>query len=87
MKAAYLGGTRGYQSAYYRPGSGWTETARRRRCGRVRPVLATANGARITPLAMARPHRPGLVTKAVILTLIVAIALAMAVVLGGLTLF
>ena len=87
MKAAYLGGTRGYQSAYYRPGSGWTETDRRRRHSRIRPVLATATGARITPLAMARPHRPGLMTKALILTLVVAIALAMAVVLGGITLF
>jgi hypothetical protein len=87
MKAAYLGGARGYQSAYYRPGSGWTETDRRRRHGRIRPALAASTGARITPLAMARPHRPGLMTKAVILMVVVAIALAMAVVLGGLTLF
>jgi hypothetical protein len=86
MKAAYLGGTRGYQSAYYRPGYGWTGTDRRRRYGRNRPVLATA-GVRIYPLAMSRPRRPGLITRAVILTLVVAISLAMAVVLGGLTLF
>ena len=82
MKAAYLGGTRGYQSAYYRPGSGWTGTDRRIRFGRTRPVLAMGIGARITPLAMARPRRAGLVTKAVILALVVAIALAMAVVFG-----
>lgn len=87
MKAAYLGGTRGYQSAYYRPGSGWTGTDRRRRFGRSRTVLATGAGARIYPLATSRPRRPGLMTKAVILALVVAISLAMAVVLGGLTLF
>ncbi len=44
-------------------------------------------GAHITPLAMARPRRPGLMTKAVILALVAVISLAMAVVLGGLTLF
>jgi hypothetical protein len=86
MKAAYLGGTRGYQSAHYRPGAGWTATDRRRRYGRSRPVLA-AGGAHLTPLAVAHPRRPGLITKAFILVAVAAVASALTVVLGGLSLF
>jgi hypothetical protein len=86
MKAAYLGGTRGYQSTLYRPGYGWSGTDRRRRFGRSRPVLA-GGSARLSPLAITHRRRPGILTKMVILTVVVAVSLALAVVLGGLSLF
>jgi hypothetical protein len=87
MKAAYLGGTRGYQSAYYRPGSGWVGGDGRRRFRPNRPVMLAGAGARISPLTVSRQKRPGLVAKAIILAFILVASLAMCVALGVLTLF
>lgn len=87
MKAMYLGGTRGYQTSLYRPGRGWSGTERRRRHGRMKPVLHVRSGAHLSPLAIAHRRRPGLATRALILAIVVAISLALAIVLGGLTLF
>ena len=87
MKAAYLGGSRGYSSANYRPGIGWMGPGRRGHHGYPRPAVAVRGGVHISPLSTASPRHSGLMRKAVILTLIVAISLAMAIVLGGLTLF
>jgi hypothetical protein len=87
MKAAYLGGTRGYSSANYRPGIGWMGPGRRGHHGYPRPVVAVRAGVRISPLSTASPRHSGLVRKAVILTLIVAVALVMAIVFDGLALF
>ncbi len=86
MRTVYLGGTRGCRSAYYKPGHGWTGAEDRRRFGRNRPVMTAASGARLSPLAVAQPRRPGVATRAFILVIVAVVFLAMAVVLGGLSL-
>lgn len=86
MKAAYLGGTRGHQSSYYRPGSGWTTVGRRRSYGRGRSAVS-AGGIHVSPLAVARPRRPGWAARTMIVAAALIAALAVAAALGGLQLF
>jgi hypothetical protein len=61
-------------------------SSRKRSSGRSRP-LVTAGGVHVSPLAVARPRRPGLITRAMILVATLVAALAVAIALGGLQLF
>jgi hypothetical protein len=79
MKPVYLGGVRGYQSAIYRPGSGWSASDGGWRPKRQPAIFSKRQTLRVCPLSVARRHRPGLKTK----TAIVAV---MAVLVGFLTL-
>jgi hypothetical protein len=83
MKAAYLGGTRGHQSAVYRPGTGWTGNNRRRHVG-VQP-LAPARDRRATanPVTVAYRRRPGVRTKIVILSCVAGVTGLMTLVFSG----
>jgi len=83
MKAAYLGGTRGYQSAVYRPGAGWSGTDRRRRFGRQPLAAKQGRHVRVCPLTVAYRRRPGLRTKTFIVSSILVVATALTVVLSG----
>lgn len=83
MKAAYLGGTRGYQSAVYRPGAGWSGTDRRPRFGRQPLALRPDRCAHISPLAVAHRRRPGLRTKALIVSTAALVAALLTIVLSG----
>lgn len=87
MKAAYLGGTRGHQSAMYRPGAGWSRIERRRKFGRNPLAAARGGAARVTPLSVAYRRRPGLLARALIVSTVVLVAVLMAMVLSGVTLF
>jgi hypothetical protein len=82
--ATYLGGSKRYETAYYRPGSGWTPPAGHKKHGRMRPAMAAgARGARVTPLTTASPRRPGFVTRAIIVGVVISVTVALATVLGG----
>lgn len=84
MKPVYLGGVRGYQSAVYRPGMGWSGTETLRHHGGRR--LAVARGSRgvhVSPLAIARRRRPGLKTKMAIIACMVTLAGLLTLVLSG----
>ena len=83
MKVAYLGGTRGYRSAVYRPGSGWTVTDRRLHSGRGLLPFKRNRYVTTCPLAVARRRRPGPRTKALIVSSIVVVGTVLAVVLTG----
>ena len=83
MRAAYLGGTRGYQSAIYRPGTGWSGTARRPRLGRQPLALRRDRRAHLCPLAVAHRRRPGLKTKALIVSTVALLAALLTIVLSG----
>ncbi len=83
MKTGYLGGTRGYQSAFYRPGAGWTSSHRRIHVG-LQPAAHThARACQVSPLTVAHRRRPGLPTKAIIITGIILVAALLTVVLTG----
>lgn len=83
MKVAYLGGTRGYQSAVYRPGVGWSGTGPRRRFVLPRTASTKGRPVRVCPLTVARRRRPGLRTKTFIVASVVALATVLTVVLSG----
>jgi hypothetical protein len=83
MKVAYLGGTRGYQSAVYRPGQGWSGTVSHRRFVRQRRVSKTDRYVHVCPLTVARRRRPGIRTKTFIVSSVVVVAAALTVVLSG----
>jgi hypothetical protein len=83
MKSAYLGGTRGYQSAIYRPGAGWTGRTGHWRVGRQPRVLGNRRRPVASPLVVAHKRRPGLATKMLILSTIMVVAAALALVLTG----
>ena len=87
MKAAYVGGTRGYRSAMYRPGSGWTVTQRRFPSGRKILSFRKDRYVSTCPLAVARRRRPGPGTKTLIVASVVVVATVLAVVLGGVSRF
>jgi hypothetical protein len=74
MKPAYLGGVRGYQSAVYRPGMGWSGTESRRHPGRQPAVFKKNQTVRVSPLAVAYQRRPGLKTRAAIVASVASIA-------------
>ncbi len=83
MKPIYLGGVRGYQSAVYRPGVGWSGTEIRRHTAR-RPA-APARKPAVSPylLTLSRKQRPGTKTKVAILATMVALVAIMALVFAG----
>jgi len=85
MKTGYLGGTRGYQSAFYRPGAGWTSNQRRIHVG-LQPIAHTcAHACQISPLTVVHRRRPGLPTKAIMIAGIILVAALLRVVLSGMT--
>jgi hypothetical protein len=86
MKPAYLGGVRGYQSAVYRPGAGWTGYETHRHWGHQPVVFSKRNPNRamhVSPLAVATRRRPGLKTKTAIVASVMTIAGVLALVLTG----
>jgi hypothetical protein len=87
MKAAYLGGTRGHQAAVYRPGTGWSGSGEGSGEGRRfrRQPRAFKNDGRLQvyPVAMAYRRRPGLRTKTIIVTSVIAVAAVLTMVLSG----
>ncbi len=83
MKAAYLGGTRGYQAAVYRPGTGWSGCDEGRRFGRQPRAFKNEGRLHVCPLAMAYRRRPGLRTKTLIVTSVIAVAALLTMVLSG----
>ncbi len=83
MKPVYLGGVRGYQSAVYRPGAGWSGGDIHRRpvhqpAVHNRPVAFCAS-----PLSVAQRRRPGLKTKTAIIAIMLVIASLLAIVMSG----
>jgi hypothetical protein len=83
MKVAYVGGTGGYRGAVYRPGTGWSGTDRRRRFS-FRPLAFKKERlVRVCPLTVAHRQRPGLRTRTLIVTMVVAVATVLTVVLSG----
>jgi hypothetical protein len=84
MKAAmYLGGTRGYQSAVYRPGVGWSGTDRHHRVGRQPRAFKADRRPQVHPLTVAYRRRPGLRARALIVSSVIVVATVLAVVLTG----
>lgn len=83
MKDTYLGGTRGYQSAVYRPGTGWSGTDRRRHFGRQPLAFKKDRHVCVCPLTVAHRRRPGLRTKTLIVSSVVTVAALLTVVLSG----
>ena len=83
MKTANASRTKNYPC--YRPGTGWIGgTHSHRRSSRFRPVPASNPTARLSPLSVAGQRRPGMLTKLVILTCVVAAAVSMYAVFSGL---
>lgn len=83
MKPAYLGGVRGYQSAVYRPGVGWSSVATYRHQGRQPAVLRKNASVRLSPLAVAYQRRPGLKTRAAIVATVATVAALVAIAFVG----
>ena len=83
MKDAYLGGTRGHQSAVYRPGTGWSGTDRRRHFGRQPLAFKKDRQVRVCPLTVSHRRRPGLRTKTFIVSSVVTVATVLTLVLSG----
>lgn len=84
MKAGYLGGTRGYQSAVYRPGAGWTSRQRHVHLGLQPAAHSPIRGCHVSPLTVAHRRRPGLPTKAFVISAVILVAMLLTVVLTGL---
>jgi hypothetical protein len=83
MKPVYLGAVRGQQSAFYRPGQGWTDGESQRLVGH-RPTLYTRGRfSHACPVTVARRKGPGLVTKVIIIVVLAAMAAMLAIVLSG----
>ncbi len=83
MKAAYLGGVRGHQAAVYRPGTGWSGIDQGRRFGRQPQAFKNDGRLHVSPLATAHRRRPGLRTKTLIISGVVAVATLLTMVLSG----
>jgi hypothetical protein len=85
MKPAYLGGVRGYQSAVYRPGTGWTGYESHHYGGHQPAVFkkSQSRAMHISPLAVATRRRPGVKTKTAIVASVVSIAGVLALVFTG----
>ncbi len=83
MKPVYLGGVRGYQSAVYRPGTGWSGSESHRHSGHQPAVYNKIRPAHACPLTVARRRRPGLKTKAAIVATVVALAGLLTLVFSG----
>jgi hypothetical protein len=83
MKPVYLGGVRGYQAAVYRPGSGWTVADNRGHAHHQPAVLRKSQTPRVCQLAVARRHRPGLITRTAIVAVMAALVGFLTLVLSG----
>lgn len=84
MKPVYLGGVRGYQSAVYRPGTGWSAAAETHRHRGYRSPAPMANQPmHVSPLAVVRRPGPGIRTKTAIVAVLVALAGMLTLVLSG----
>jgi hypothetical protein len=83
MKPAYLGGVRGYQSAVYRPGMGWTGYETHRHTGHQPAVFRKDRALHVCPITVATRRRPGLKTKTAIVASIISIAGVLALVFTG----
>ena len=83
MKPAYLGGVRGYQSAVYRPGMGWTGYETHRHAGHQPAVFKANRAPHVSPIAVATRRRPGLKTKTAIVASVATIAGLLALVFTG----
>lgn len=81
MKPVYLGGVRGYQSAVYRPGAGWTGAETHRHFGSRRAPVRTVSLA--YPLTVTRRRRPGARTKVAIVAIMATVAGVLTLVFGG----
>jgi len=81
MKPVYLGGVRGYQSAVYRPGTGWSGSETHRHFGSRRAPVRTAPLA--CPLTVSQQRRPGARTKVAIVAGMATVAGVLTLVLGG----
>lgn len=81
MKPVYLGGVRGYQSAVYRPGTGWSGMETHRHLGTRRAPVRTARIA--CPLTVTERRRPGARTKVAIVAIMATVAGVLTLVLGG----
>lgn len=83
MKPVYLGGVRGYQSAVYRPGSGWSVGESQWRPRRQPAVFRKSQALHVCPITVARRHRPGLRTKTLIVAVMAALVGFLTLVLSG----
>jgi len=83
MKPVYLGGVRGYQSAVYRPGMGWSAAETHRHHGHRPPTLRANQPMRVSPLAVVHRRGPGVRTKTAIVAVLVALAGVLTLVLSG----
>ena len=83
MKPVYLGGVRGYQSAVYRPGIGWSGSQSHGHSHHQPSVFKKNQLARPCPLTIARRRRPGLKTKTAIIATMAALAGLLTLVLTG----
>jgi hypothetical protein len=83
MKEGYLGGMRGYQSAFYRPGQGWSEYDHHRRFGLQPVAVKTGRHVRVAPLTVAYRRRPGLGTRTLIVSSVLVVGALLALVLSG----
>lgn len=87
MKPTYLGGVRGYQSAVYRPGMGWTGYETHRHAGHQPAVFRKNQPLHVSPLAVATRRRPGFKTKTAIVASIATIASMLALIFTGIAQF
>jgi hypothetical protein len=74
MKPVYLGGVRGYQSAVYRPGMGWSGSQSHGHGGHQPSVFKKNQALRACPITVSRRRRPGLKTKTAIVAIMVVVA-------------
>jgi hypothetical protein len=87
MKPAYLGGVRGYQSAVYRPGMGWTGYESHRHVGHQPAVFKGGRRMHVSPITVATRRRPGLKTKTAIVASVATVAGLLALVFSGIAQF
>lgn len=83
MKPAYLGGVRGYQSAVYRPGTGWSGAGSHGHIGRQPAVFRKKPSVSVSPLDVAYQRRPGLKMRAAILATVATVAGLLTLILAG----
>lgn len=75
MKPAYLGGVRGYRSAIYRPGMGWSGGETHRHVISRQPAVFKKNRpVHLSPLTVAHQRRPGLKARAAIVAAVASVA-------------
>ena len=87
MKVGYLGRMRGYQTAVYRPGRGWTSRRSAIRFGRRSRAFYLDGTFKVAPLTVARRRQPGLGTHITIVASVIVAALLVGLSLGGVNLF